>query len=225
MTFIPVTDLREILEPTTRYLFLECDGVVEACLIQSVFKESFLVYHHSSPFISKSLVKGFFVAASGRGIVQFSAQCRRERRTKSTLSLYRVVLDLKGLVLINRRLFIRHAYERPVPILFDFEGRPIKARLVNISEGGLRIDLNDILPSNVVFEFQLTLPRTKGAVFQFHTDGLVIYCTPEDNPRHFMAGIAFVAPRFRNEEEREKFKKESTALKKYLAQEFGEQSG
>lgn len=222
MSFISVTDIREILEPTTRYLFLDCEGVVEACLIRSVFKDSVLVYHQSSPFKSKTPLKGFFVAASGRGIVQFHAQCQREKGIKSALALYRVAIDLPGLVLVNRRVFIRHAYERPVPILFEFEGKPVKARLVNISEGGLRMDLNDTLPSNVVFEFQLTLPRKKGPPFKFHTDGLVIYCTPEDDPRHFVAGIAFVAPRFRNEEERDRFKKESEGFKKYLVEEFEE---
>lgn len=223
MDTLRIKEIKDILEPTSRYIFLDGNGMTEACLIRGVEKNAFVVYHHDNDSSSPSEISGYFPAASGKGVVRFEGECERCKPSAehSPFFLYRLNVNLNRLSIVDRREFIRFKLQKPIPVSFHYEEKFIRASLINISEGGLRMMLTEPLPQNVIFQFELKLPRARGgAPFELHTDGLVVYCAPENDPRHFIAGVSFVAPRFLNSHEKEEYQQQQRLLVEYLASEF-----
>lgn len=220
MTF---KSIKEILEPSSRYLFLDDEGMNQAFLINSVEKNTFVIMEQQRQLDSKER-KGYFVAASGKGVVRFTGQLNplpeKDSKIQAPLTLYKLEVNLKDLKLINRREFIRHELKTPIPISFNYEGRFIQATLVNISEGGLRMSVGEPLPTNLVFHFEINLPLASKKSFYFKTDGLIVYSDPEEKPTRFMTGVSFIAPHFSNEEEKRTYVGQKEQLSYHVKHDF-----
>lgn len=212
-----VKDLKEIIDPKARYLFLDDQGMTEAFLITSVEKQSIIVSYEGLPKPEQRRA-GYFVAPSGQGIVRFTGTlaCLQQTSSPLPLPLYRLTPDLAHLKLIDRREFIRKVLPHPVMILFNFESQYIQTKLINLSEGGLRLSANRPLPMNIISQFELKLPQPRKSPFEFKTDGLVVYSEPEEDPAFFMIGVSFIAPKFLNEEEKKSYQEQRKQLSHYL---------
>ena len=88
--------------------------------------------------------------------------------------------------------------------------------LVNISEGGLRMSVTSKIPANVIYHFSLDLPVSREPL-HFETDGLVLYCEPEERPERFMMGVTFVAPVFENVEDQKNYQKSRERVAFFLS--------
>ena len=206
-------NVAEILDPHSKYVFLDDEGMTEAFLIRGV-KENLILAQRTSPFEAKRR-SGYFVAASGCGVIRFEAELGRFEKKEGLLSFQ---INPTSLKMVDRREFHRHHFKYPLPIYLKCEGKFIKAFLVNISEGGLRMTVNRQLPTQIVFNFELKLPRPQESL-DFVTDGLIVYCEPEEDPAHFMTGVAFIAPEFSSEKERQAYQKARATLAHYIGKE------
>ncbi len=222
-------NIEQILEPDSKYLFLDDDGMTQACRIRGVEGRSLLFFHPDSlrsldddTTVSGSFTrKGYFTAREGKGIVRFEGRCWKKAgdSSKHSLPLYRLTIDWDHLKLVDRREFIRHKLKQSLPLVFQYDGRMIEAELVNISEGGLCLKVSRPMPLNIIFELDLKLPRSGTSTpFHFHTDGLVVYSNYEKGTG-LVTGVAFVAPRFMTETERLEYQNQRHLFLEYLAEE------
>lgn len=205
-------NVSDILDPHSKYIFLDDEGMTEACLIRGVEGNLVLVEWGETEAKKRS---GYFVASSGLGIIRFEAKRTKAVGKKNMAGL---LIDSKSLRQVDRREFHRHHFTYPLPIYLRCEGKFIKAFLINISEGGLRMTVNRKLPTQIVFNFELKLPRPDDPL-DFKTDGLIVYCEPEENPAQFMTGVSFIAPEFETEKERQNYLLARQALSRYIGKE------
>lgn len=206
MSSLKITNLKEILDPQARHIFLDDQSMTEAVVICGV-EEGYFLVHNKHQSLSIGNRQGYFVASNGRGIVRFEGDCQvfAQKEVKDVpFNIYKISINLNELKIINRREFIRYEFRYPLPILFRHDDQLVEATLINISEGGLRMTVSKKLPTQVVYQFEINLPKEPG-IFHFSTDGLVAYCEPEDHPNSFMAGVSFVAPAFSNESEKKAY--------------------
>lgn len=217
MEFSKIKELKEVIDPKARHVFLDDTGVTEALSLRGIEKDSFLVQFQGE--IAKADDrKGYFVASDQGCIVRFT--CRIipvDYKGKGHIEgCCELKVDLSSLKRVDRRQFPRHQMKSPLPITFNFADQFMRAYLVNISDGGMRMALDHRLPAHVTYEFDLKLPDRHGS-FRFKTDGLVVYCEPEADPQVFITGVMFVAPHFRHEGERIAYHNEKINLSRYLA--------
>lgn len=199
-----IDSIKDILSPQARYFFLDDEGFTEAILFTALEHNSFLIHHPKGLPLKKR--SGFFIAADGKGIVRFEGSCEALKPGSQEKKLYRLDVDMDSLDLKNRREFVRHTFENPTPVLFKCNGKNVQAYISNISEGGLRMSVDEKLPTQVVYHFEMTLPDTQEQKsFIFQTDGMVVYCEPETDPGAFIAGVTFIAPSFENKNDKENF--------------------
>ncbi|MDO8520473.1 MAG: PilZ domain-containing protein [Deltaproteobacteria bacterium] len=199
-----------LLDPHSKYIFLDDEGMTEAFAIRGVEKNLVLIKKEDCTAKKRS---GYFVAESGRGVIRFEARLASLAGKKG--GICGLAVDPKTLKLTDRREFLRFEFPYPLPVYLRCEGKFIKAHLVNISEGGLRMSINRKLPTQIVFNFELKLPRPDEPL-TFATDGLIVYCEPEENPSHFMTGVSFIAPEFPTEKERLGYLKARENLARYI---------
>ncbi|MBX7148275.1 PilZ domain-containing protein [bacterium] len=204
-----ISNLKEILDPKARYIFLDDQGLTEALMLTGIEDHSFLVVDPKSDINGKDR-SGFFVAANGRGIVRFKA-------TGQKAGVYKLNADFSSFNIINRRESERIRVNVPIPIYLSCDGKRVEASLVNISEGGVRLVADEKLPLHAVYHFELSLPHKNGPVL-FKTDGMVVYAEPEEDPDTFMTGITFVAPAFKSDEEKNNYLAMRQDLVSYLNQ-------
>jgi hypothetical protein len=89
---------------------------------------------------------------------------------------------------IEPRFFARAAVDAPLALAFD--GRAVRGRTVNVSEGGLRAELAEEVPAGVLALLEIELPGEPSA-----TSGVVeiVWCRPEGPAeRPHAVGLAFV---------------------------------
>lgn len=211
-------ELKEVIDPKARHVFLDDTGVTEALSLRGIAKDSFLV--ESLGEITKTDVrKGYFVSSDKSCIVRFTCRIMAmdEEGKGHAARRCELKVDLSSLKRVDRRQFPRHQMKSPLPITFNFDDQFIRAYLVNISDGGMRMALDHRLPAHVTYEFDLKLPDRHGSL-RFKTDGLVVYCEPEADPKVFITGVMFVAPHFRHEGERIAYQNEKINLSRYLAE-------
>lgn len=207
MTPFKVKNVQSVLDPHAKYIFLDDEGMTEALLIRGVQGNLVLVEQGNTQIKKRS---GYFVASSGRGIIRFEAEIGKAPKKTGGLKI-----NPKSLQLVDRREFHRHQFNYPLPIYLRCEGKFIKAFLINLSEGGLRMTVNRKLPTQVVFSFELKLPRPDESL-DFKTDGLIVYCEPEENPAQFMTGVSFIAPEFESEKEKQGYVAARRELARYI---------
>ncbi|EKD42817.1 MAG: hypothetical protein ACD_73C00006G0001 [uncultured bacterium] len=197
-----ISDLKDTADSLARYVFLDDEGLTEACEIIGIIDNRFLVrsLNHQT-FLKKRA--GYFVGKEGMGIIRFSGVMERviHIQNMNGNDVYWISPELKDCEVINRRLFNRFQMSYLVPLYFKKDANLIKASLVNLSEGGLRMTVTERLPPNIMHCFEMTLPCGNDS-FKFVSDGLVVYCEPESNPENFLTGVTFVAPLFESDEER-----------------------
>lgn len=208
MNRLKITNLKEILDPHARHLFFDDQGLTEALQIVEVDENS-VVLQGKSPGKKR---EGYFIASNGRGIVRFKGELE-----PISDAVCRLKLNLSKLKLINRREFNRYEFGIPVPISLKCDEKFVKASLINVGEGGLRMSVGRRLPTQVTYQFEVSLPKG-GETFSFKTDGLIVYCEPEEAPDRFMAGVTFIAPKFSSEEERKSYQKSRRDLARFLSQ-------
>jgi len=211
---LQVNDIKDLIEPATRYLFLYEQGATHAFRIRGIHSD-FIIAFHPEHFLPWKQREGYFQAAGGLGMVVFRSDGNLVEGTADThhLPLYKIRLDTDRLSLINRRQFTRYTLVKPRPIFFHCDGRMLEANIINLSEGGMRLECQEALPKNVTLHFEINLPATKGGDL-FKTDGVVVYSEPEDSHHHFMTGISFVMPKYLSGDEKKKYLKSLQDFKK-----------
>lgn len=209
-----IKDVQTILDPRSKYIFLDDHGMTEAFPIRGV-KSNLILIEAGLEGKDNRKRSGYFVAVSGRGIVRFESSVKKISAKKSKGVITALSILLKSLQMVDRREFLRHFFERPLPILMKCEGKNVEALAVNMSEGGFRLSVDRLLPTQVVYHFEITLPVGEPP-FTFKSDGLVVYCEPEDDPARFMAGIALIAPEFSSAKERKEYQKQRAKIVEFL---------
>lgn len=204
-------NLKEILDPHARHLFFDDQGLTEALQIAEVDEDS-IVLQVSDKKPTKKKREGYFIASNGRGIVRFKGELE-----PISDAICRLKLNLSKLKLINRREFNRYEFKMPIPISLKCDEKFVKASLINVGEGGVRMSVGKRLPTQIAYQFEVSLPKG-GGTFSFKTDGLIVYCEPEEVPDRFMAGVTFIAPKFSNEKEKESYLKSRKDLATFLKQ-------
>lgn len=184
--------IKNLLDPKARYLFLEQEGLVQALRIRGVIGDS-IVLDDAGDYAGQ--VGGFFIAANGRGIVRYRGQLMG---VDSQPGLSYLKMELGTLQVINRREFNRYRLRSSPPVLFKYDGRLVKAELIDLSEGGCRVRAMERLPSPEIYQLEIKLAAKK-TVWHFKTDGLVVYSEPELDPQYFMTGLCFVTPTFKQD--------------------------
>lgn len=213
MNALKVNHLKEIVDPFSRYLFLLENQIPHAFLLCGVEKNSFVITDPRQPSMGRSF-KGYFVASHGRGVVHFQGS-----EDPIDASLCRILVQLDSMQIENRRAFYRQRLNKPRFITFEFQNKTIEALLVDMSEGGFRLSLDERLPTQMMVQFELKFPQSD-PMFVFKTDGLVVYCEPEETPDSFVAGIHFVAPHFANDQERKTYEQSRKELKTVIQPRF-----
>ncbi len=193
--------LKNLCEPLTRFVFLDDEGLTEACEIIGITDNRFLVRTKNiQGYLQKR--RGYFSGRNGIGIVRFEGLLEKVTSAAHEQSgVYWLSPDLKKCEVTNRRLFNRFQLKFVIPIYFKSDGELIKASLVNISEGGLRMTAERRLSSSVNYSLEVMLPCGSESI-KLKTDGVVVYCEPETNPHYFVTGVSFVAPKFEAVEQR-----------------------
>lgn len=216
MGSLKVRHLKEILDPQARYIFIEDGGMTRALGLSRVEKDSlYLTARSRLPMASRGTAEGYFTASDGKGVVLFSGAMEAVPKAKSD-RIWRLKPNLKSLELVNRRQFVRYGLKTPLSISLECDEKPIRALLVNISEGGLRMSVTSKIPANVIYHFALDLPFSPEPL-HFETDGLVLYCEPEERPERQMTGVTFVAPVFENVEDQKAYQKSRERLAYFLS--------
>lgn len=216
MGTVKVRHLKEILDPQARYVFIEDAGLTRALVLSRVEKDSlYLTARGRLPFSGRGSAEGYFTASDGKGVVLFSGALEQIPKAK-TEKIWRLKPNLKSLELVNRRQFVRYALKAPLSIALECDAKPVRALLVNISEGGVRMSVSSKIPANVIYHFALDLPFSPEPL-HFETDGLVLYCEPEERPERFMTGVTFVAPVFEKVEDQKTYQKSRERLAYFLS--------
>ncbi len=215
MTELPI-NLNDYLDPAARYVFLDDDLMTEACSLRGVTGLNMVVKYDGNPFVLRRR-KGYFVAAGGKGVVRFEGEmeCLFPSADSTKNNLYRLSVIPTTLSSVNRRQFIRYDLQEKLPIYFKCQDDLIKAVLMDISEGGMRLSMNKRLPLQVTHSFDLHLPCGMETV-DFKTDGMIVYCEPEDDPQEFVTGVTFLAPSFESEQKKYAYMKDRMALSDFL---------
>jgi hypothetical protein len=203
-----IEKLQNILDPQAHYVFLDDEGITQAFLLKGVESRVFYVQGNFQS-LKSARRKGYFMAADGKGMARFECVCVPH---KSGVAFE---VDLTSITVINRRNYLRYEFIVGLPIYFKCDGMQVKATVTNISEGGIRLAMDQRLPLHVLYQFTLNLPQKDGPL-GFVSDGLVVYSEPEDKPQSFMTGISFVASGFLREEEKSDYLEQKGELINYL---------
>lgn len=209
-----IKDIKQILEPSARFIFIQSSELPRAYALAGVVGKNVLVVTlEPHDTLLDGALEGFFAAANGGGIVRFQAQATKEKTATGFLG--KIEIDMESLRIQNRRESLRHSFDSPVPVLLYEEDGIIDARIINMSEGGMRLSVARRLATQVICQFQLKLPTSEG-VFEFVTDGLVVYSEPEEKHDRFMTGVSFVEPTLNTAEQKNAYRMRLTQLKIYL---------
>ncbi|MBU0506401.1 MAG: PilZ domain-containing protein [bacterium] len=211
-------DLKNILDPKTRYIFFTEGDLTHAYPIIHV-KANQLFFTAKEPLPEK-IDGGHFLAQGEAGIVQFDAPTCLLITTnpKENMELYLYVIDFSSLdySLTNRRASMRYEFKEFIPISFQVYGELMTAQLINISEGGLRLRLSTPLNKNVVCRFSIKLPL-ENEDFHFETDGIVVYSdTEQQQQNNYITGISFVVPEATSGEDKEKHIASKEAIRRFV---------
>jgi len=207
--------LKNLCDPLARFVFLDDEGLTDACQIVGITDNKFLVRTKNNQSILKKRM-GYFAGRNAIGIVKFQALVERVAAVEGhNEGVYWLIPDLKSCEVTNRRLFNRYQLKFVLPIYFRADGELVKAALINVSEGGLRMTVERKLSTASVYSLEIRLPCGSDTI-QFKSDGVVVYCEPESNPHYFLTGVSFVAPKFESTEERLEYQRALFDLGNYL---------
>ncbi len=210
-------DLKSLLDPKTRYIFLTQGEFTHAFPVVHV-KEDLLYFSSKKP-LPANIDSGHFLAQGNAGIVQFSKPevMSLQETSKHNLDLILHVIDFSNLdySITNRRISMRYEFKEFIPITFHVYGEVMTAQLINISEGGLRIRATTPLKNNIVCHFKISLPNDEEKL-SFETDGIVVYSEHEKQHDNYMAGISFVVPDFKTDVDKEKYLESKETLRRFV---------
>jgi hypothetical protein len=210
-------DLKNILDPQTRYIFFSEGELTHAYPIIHV-KDNQLFFT-AEQALSDKIDGGHFLAQGEAGIVRFEKpQCLLvTTNPKENIELFLYALDFSKLdySLTNRRASMRYEFKEFIPISFLVYGELMTAQLINISEGGLRLRVNTPLNKNVVCRFSIKLPL-EDEDFYFETDGIVVYSDTEQQKNNYVTGISFVISETTSEEDKEKHIFSKEAIRRFV---------
>src|SRR3989339_1988135 len=199
-------DLKKILDPNTRYIFLTTNEINHAFPVVHV-KDN-LIFFSNEKEITEDYQSGHFLAQGDEGIVLFTnpvvIPLKDVTKEEYGAFLYVINFDNTDYSITNRRLSARYEFKEFLPVSFQVYGDMMTAQLINISAGGLRLRVNTCLHRNVFCHFKITLP-IQGKNVCFETDGIVVYSEPEKSHNNFLTGISFVAPDFANKSEHQRY--------------------
>jgi hypothetical protein len=193
-------DLRSLLDPKTRFVFLSGAGLTRAYHIAHVTETVF--YLTSPTEISDELESGHALAANGAGILIFEKPKLEAMPSGDDVILYRIDMANLNFSISNRRLYARYEFSDYQAVAFSHYGELVVGRMANIGEGGLRLMTDRPIQSNVVCRFEIRL----SADFVFITDGVVVYSDwSDETEKQAIVGISFVAPNFTSEADKQTY--------------------
>jgi len=209
-------DLKTTMHPNARHVFFQKGDLSYAFTILHV-DGSFIYFRSQSP-IKESFESGHFLSFEDKGIVQFSEpqidSLAEENCEKFGAHVHRLNLKDVDLSISNRRTTARFEFQNFIPFVFSVYGETISAQLVNISDGGLRMQVNTHLKKDVLCQLELNLPEEEGRLI-FSTNAVVVY-VEETGKNTYMVGLSFVAPDFENDDEKQDYISAKEGLRSYI---------
>lgn len=187
-------NIAQILDPGAKHVFLVKDGLTHAFAIAHV-ENDYLLFRSDAPlgFIPD---EGYFAAREGSGIVRFQKMplqsTNEELYKKMGAYFHRISLAQTDFQITNRRNHLRYELKSRIPLTISFDDKTITARMVNISEGGMRLETSAPISCNVICHFDFVLEATLPV---FRLDGVVVYSGKEEEGGkwHDVVGVSFVA--------------------------------
>ncbi|MBF0104773.1 MAG: PilZ domain-containing protein [Deltaproteobacteria bacterium] len=210
-------DLKQILDPQARYVFLLRDAASFAFPIVHV-EQNFLYFSSQKEF-ARPFDEGYFVAQDTEGIVRFTnphiESLKNNPQQALGLLLHRIDFEKTAYAISNRRQNVRYVFKDFIPISFNVFGESMMAQLVNISEGGLRMCIDTPIKTNVLCHLEVRLP-IDGTTVTLNTNGLVVYAGRDEDSSKNMVGICFITPEFVSAKEKKRYFEAKEVLKKFI---------
>lgn len=193
-------DLKSLLDPKTRFVFLTGDGLTRAYVIAHVTET--VLYFTANAELPEQMESGHILASGGAGIFLFEKPKLEAMPSGNQSILYRIEMKTLNFSISNRRLYARYEFPEYQAVAFNHYGELVVGRMANISEGGLRLMTDRPIQSNVVCRFEIRLSSD----FVFNTDGVVVYSDwSDETQKQAIVGISFVAPEFTDESDKKNY--------------------
>lgn len=204
-------ELKSLLHPKAKHIFIKFGDLVRAYPIAHV-EDHALYFLAESEFTDKP-TQGYFIARNNEGIVLFENPNPEMLPYRPDAVLYRIITDELNYSVTNRRLYQRVEFAEFRPLMFRYYGDHIVGHMVNISEGGIRMNLDRSIELNTICHFEIRLTQD----FTFKTDGVVVRSGySDDSKKQAVIGIHFLAPAFRSDEEKVSYQQDQKKLSDYL---------
>lgn len=212
------TDIKSLIDPTVRHVFLTGHDISYAFPIIGV--DGPYIFFCSQRPLEEAFERGHFLATDNKGIVQFDNpvidSLSEEKVTEHGAHIHRLDLSDVEIVASNRRDQARYVFDHFVPFTFSVFGESIPAQLVNISDGGLRMQVNVPVKKNIFCQLQLRLPFGNDRL-SFLTNAIVVY-VEKKSKLEYTVGLNFVAPDFQSETEKQDYIEAKEKLRAYILQ-------
>ena len=210
-------NLKKLIDPKTRYVFLASDEETFAGIIVHVDTEA--IYFSSTKTTPPASHVIYFLAQGSVGVVQFNKPRVEFLQTTTDVQvpvhLYRVNFEALDYTIINRRRSFRYEFKDFFPVSFNVFGEHMAARLMNISEGGLRMCVDTPIHKDVLCHLQIKIPHKKQAI-RFDTDGVIVYADRNEDIKQITVGISFVTPDFSSDADRAIYLTAKTKLGEFV---------
>ena len=210
-------NIKELIDPKTRYVFLANAEETFAGAIVHVDPD--VIYFSSPKTTPPASDVIYFLAQGAAGIVQFNKPRVEFLQTTSTaqmpVHLYRVNFEALDYTIINRRRSFRYEFKDFFPVSFNVFGEYMAARLMNISEGGLRMCVDTPIHKDVLCHLQIKIPHEEQAI-RFNTDGVIVYADRNEDTKQITVGISFVTPDFSSDSDRAAYLTAKTKLGEFV---------
>lgn len=206
------------MAPQARHVFLRCDSLSYAFPIVHV--EDHWLYFSSQQNLPGFFETGHFLAEDQKGIVRFDnpqiESLKEQTKKDLDLQLHRIDFGSTSYEVTNRRQAPRHNFKDFLPMSFNIFGESMAAQLVNISQGGLQMNVDTPLKTNILCHLELKLPQNEKNVL-LKTNGMVVYCGKEAEKSKYSVGLSFITPEFVSAENKAQYIESQKILENFIA--------
>jgi hypothetical protein len=216
-------ELKQIMDPYTRHVFLSTDEY--SYIFPIVHVEDSYLYFVSKESIADDFLEGHVTAQNDAGQVMFKQPKIESMLHQSEENVWVHRLNFSGMDydISNRREYNRHTFEEPLSTVLKVFDVTMDAQIKNISEGGLRLRMDAMLKKEVFCQLNIMLPTDDAAEDRhvyFSTNGMVVYNDPGEDGI-YTVGLAFVTPQFASEDEKNAYLDGKEALRRFIQRKQG----
>ncbi|MBF0493466.1 MAG: PilZ domain-containing protein [Deltaproteobacteria bacterium] len=150
-------DLKKIIDPKLPLFFLTLKDKNKPIFIRRVYPQSLLVDLHPE-MIQTSKIKGFVVAESGQGILEFEANLKLDKLDQEHFDVVEIYIISGSLKKTNRRQSYRLTWASPISAkLITQNNQEIIAKILNLSAEGILFSDEGKLASDEIYQLHLDL--------------------------------------------------------------------